>query len=145
MRGLARSIGATVAIALLLAAVAGGAGEIVLGARQFAGRFGEGWGTARPTRIFNGGDPSGLVTHIHWISWGGAAATGYGLTSLFRPHGGYYRRPARIELRAHALGACTPHGPHAYTRLSFRVPTRPGGPLGRRWIPWASAGGSICR
>lgn len=47
---------------------------------QLAGLFahGAGFGHVKPARIFNGGDPTGLVTHIVWGSWGGthAAATG---------------------------------------------------------------------
>jgi hypothetical protein len=48
-----------------------------------------GWGTAKPARIFNGGDPSGLVTHIRWASWGGSTANGHGLNWIFKPGGGY--------------------------------------------------------
>jgi len=115
----------------------------VLGARAFAAPHGEGWATARPARIFNGGDPSGLVTRIHWTSWGGTSAVGYGLNPIFKPQGGYYSRPAQIELRAHALGKCSPQGPRAYTQLSFRVPSYPGGPLGA-WMLWSGAR-TICR
>jgi hypothetical protein len=45
----------------------------------------------RPHKLFNGGDPSGLVTHIHWVSWGGKTAIGYGLNPIFKPGGGYNR------------------------------------------------------
>jgi len=57
----------------------GGAGSIgpaspvpVLG--RLAGVFaqGTGFGRARPRKIFNGGDPTGLVTKVSWQSWGGA-------------------------------------------------------------------------
>lgn len=41
----------------------------------------EGYGSARPTTISNGGDPTGIVTNVSWQSWGGpealATATGY--------------------------------------------------------------------
>jgi hypothetical protein len=37
-----------------------------------------GYGTVRPTRIFNGGDPTGEVTHIHWADWGSSQAIGEG-------------------------------------------------------------------
>ena len=33
---------------------------------------GTGFGRARPRKIFNGGDPTGLVTKVSWQSWGGA-------------------------------------------------------------------------
>ena len=56
--------------------------------------------------IFNGGDPSGEVSEIHWQSWGGPIAIGYGRNPIFRPSGGYYRKLARVELRATKLGKC---------------------------------------
>ena len=127
---------------MTLASAAAGDAPVVLGSRAFAAPHGEGWGAARPARIFNGGDPSGLVTHIRWSSWGAASATGYGETFIFKPRGGYYDEPARIELRAHGLGSCSPSGPPAYTELSVRVPAHPGGPLGP-WMSWSGAR-SIC-
>ena len=106
------------------------ASTVVLGSAVFAGSMGEGWGTSRPARIFNGGDPSGLVKEIHWVSWGGKTAIGYGLNFIFKPHGGYYSEPVIIELRASGLGRCTPSGPPAYSHLSVRSPERPEGHLG---------------
>jgi hypothetical protein len=108
----------------------------VLGAKDFAGPDGEGWGTARPATIFNGGDPSGLVSDIHWRSWGGAQAIGWGKNSIFKPGGGYYRKQVAIELKAAALGQCGSR--RAYTHLAFRVPKRPGGRLGP-WRSWSGA------
>ena len=94
-----------------------------------------GWGTPHPSEIFNGGDPSGLVTHIHWSGWGGASASGHGLNAIFRPNGGYYDKLVTIDLRAYDKGRCTSHGPLAYRRLSVREPSRPGGPVGP-WQAW---------
>jgi RNA polymerase sigma factor (sigma-70 family) len=37
-----------------------------------------GYGTIRPALINNGGDPTGIVTNVHWQSWGGTQATGTG-------------------------------------------------------------------
>jgi hypothetical protein len=45
---------------------------------------GKGFGQVRPAEVFNGGDPTGLVTGITWQSWGGATATGTG-TGAFDP------------------------------------------------------------
>jgi hypothetical protein len=47
---------------------------------RLAGVFssGAGFGQVKPSRIFNGGDPTGLLTRITWQSWGGATATGTG-------------------------------------------------------------------
>jgi hypothetical protein len=118
---------------------AGASGPVVLGAPAFAPN-GTGWGKAHPSEIFNGGDPSGLVTDIHWRTWGGPTAIGFGRNAIFKPGGGYYRKQVRIKLRAESLGNCG--GRRAYTRLSVRVPARPGGPL-RPWRSWAGAG-TIC-
>jgi hypothetical protein len=122
--------------------LASGGSNVVLGSAAFAGRYGEGWGTSKPAKIFNGGDPSGLVTHIHWTSWDSSSAIGYGLNAIFKPHGGYYSQLAHIELRAHVLGKCSASGPRAYTQLSVRAPSYPGGPLGG-WMLWSGAK-SIC-
>jgi hypothetical protein len=105
--------------------------------------YGEGWGSARPTKIFNGGDPSGLVTNIRWQSWGGTEAFGVGKNSIFKPGGGYYPDLVTIELRASDLGRCPQGGQIAYRRLYFRVPSVPGGPLGP-WTGWSGSDGDIC-
>ncbi len=113
----------------------------MLGSKSFEPK-GAGWGKVEPSTIFNGGDPSGLVTHIHWTSWGDSVATGRGLSSIFKPHGGYYPDLVTIELHASDLGHCTAGGPLAYRRLSFRVPAHPGGKLGP-WMLWSGAS-TIC-
>jgi hypothetical protein len=117
------------------------AGAVVLGSKGFATR-GAGWGDAHPSRIFNGGDPSGLVTHIHWTGWGDSLASGRGLSSIYEPRGGYYPQLVTIELQASNLGHCTAGGPLAYRRLSIRVPSHPGGRLGP-WMQWSGAS-TIC-
>lgn len=38
----------------------------------------QGYGQRRPSKIFNGGDPSGMVTDIRWQDWGAAKAIGEG-------------------------------------------------------------------
>lgn len=47
---------------------------------QLAGVFsqGKGFGKVRPSQIYNGGDPTGLVKQVVWKSWGGARAFGTG-------------------------------------------------------------------
>jgi hypothetical protein len=129
------------ALAAILAASAGAAANPVLGAKSFAAPHGEGFGTAEPSTIFNGGDPSGDVTKIHWTGWGNPTAIGHGLNPIFKPHGGYYRKPAKIELRATDLGKCGNQA--AYTRLEVRVPKHPGGKLGK-WLLWSGAK-TICK
>lgn len=136
---------AAVAAALLMVAVSRAAspGTVVLGSSAYAGPTGAGWGKAHPSEIFNGGDPSGLVTHIRWTNWGGAVASGQGLNAITKPNGGYYGKLVTIELRAYDKGRCTAQGPVAYRRLSAREPSRPGGPFG----PWQAWSGSktLCR
>lgn len=129
------------ALAAVVVASAGAATNPVLGAKAFAAPDGEGFGTAEPSTIFNGGDPSGQVTKIHWTGWGNPTAIGYGLNPIFKPHGGYYRKPAQIELRATDLGMCGSQS--AYTKLEARVPKHPGGKLGK-WFSWAGAK-TICK
>ena len=55
---------------------------------QLAGDFaqGQGLGQVKPGKIFNGGDPSGLVTNVVWSSWGGAQATATGTAEYVGPN-----------------------------------------------------------
>ena len=118
------------------------AATVVLGSASHA-FHGEGWGRAHPATIFNGGDPSGLVTHITWRHWGAQVSTGRGLNAIFKPGGGYYPRQVWIRLKAERVGRCTATGPLAYERLLIRAPSRPGGPLGS-WVGWGGGVGSVC-
>lgn len=93
---------------------------VVLGAASFA-PSGDGFGTAQPAGIFNGGDPSGHVSQIHWTGWGSATAVGTGMSSIFKPQGGYYPQLVPVRLRADQLASCTPGGPPAYTHLGARA------------------------
>jgi hypothetical protein len=113
--------------------------DVVLGSKDFA-THGWGWGSAHPNSIFNGGDPSGLVKHIRWKQWGEEVAIGFGLNALFKPSGGYYRRLARVKLRASRIRRC--RGRRAYTKLMIRFPRHPGGRLGP-WRLWSGVD-SIC-
>ena len=145
----ASSSGARIGVALVLAALcaciaagsAGAAANPVLGSKGFTGPAGQGFGTAEPSKIFNGGDPSGDVTKIHWTGWGNPTAIGIGLDPIFKPGGGYYDKPAKIELRATDLGKCGARA--AYTHLEARLPKHPGGKLGK-WFSWSGAK-TICK
>jgi hypothetical protein len=55
---------------------------------QLAGVFaqGQGFGQVEPSTIFNGGDPTGLVTNVVWTSWGGAQATAAGTAEYVAPN-----------------------------------------------------------
>jgi hypothetical protein len=106
----------------------------VLGSKSFAEPYGAGFGHVEPEAIFNGGDPSGEVSKIHWTGWGNPSAIGTGVNPIFKPGGGYFRKRAKVELRATELGKCGAKA--AYTRLEIRAPKHPGGKLGK-WMLWS--------
>jgi hypothetical protein len=141
-------IGVAVA-GVMLFATAASAGAVehaahpttVIGAKRFDAPYGAGWGHAHPHELFNGGDPSGLISHITWKHWGAHRAYGRGRNAIFRPKGGYYPGTVRIELRAQGLGHCGSH--RAYTRLFAREPRKPGGKLGK-WYSWTAPGHNLC-
>jgi len=80
-------VGAVLSGLVLLAAcgASGAPGALPLG--RLTGTFsaGQGFGRVEPSRIFNGGDPTGLVSHIAWTSWGGATAVGTGISDYVGP------------------------------------------------------------
>jgi hypothetical protein len=115
---------------------------VVLGSRRFYAPGSRGFGTARPRTIYNGGVPSGLVSRITWTGWGSSQAFGRGLTSIYKPGGGYYRQRVTIRLRAYSVGTCPAEPQLAYRRLAYRVPSRPGAPL-QGWRYW-SGRSEIC-
>jgi hypothetical protein len=118
--------------------------RVVLGSRHFGiSVYAQGWGSERPAIIYNGGDPSGMISSVRWDTWGGRIARGRGKTSIFAPTGGYYPTLVRIQLRASSVGRCDPRGPLAYLALDFRVPDHPGGKLGR-WQSWTRSA-TLCR
>jgi hypothetical protein len=139
-----RLILATLFVALLVGSQSGAVARVktlpLLGSSAFYAPHAKGFGTAHPSTISNGGDASGVVTEIVWKDWGGETAIGYGLNSIFKPNGGYYPRPVRIELRARHLGRCAGH--LVYRQLRVRLPAKPGGPLGK-WFLWSGAK-SLC-
>ena len=143
-RGRATATGAlAVAVVVLLCSAAGGAAgaKLVLGSKQFEAPYGEGWGTAEPEHLFKGGGATGYIDEIHWRSWGGATAIGWGKTVLLKPGGGFYDRPGVVKLRAEDIGECG--GRRAYRHLSVRRPSRPGGRLGR-WRSWIPRAENLC-
>jgi hypothetical protein len=123
--------------AVLAAAAPAQAADIVLGSPAYV-PMGEGFGTAHPMTIFNGGAPSGRVDHIAWRHWGSPTATGRGRAPLYAPQGGYFAALARVPMRATGVGHCPGDTAAAYTLLLIRVPPWPGGPLGR-WLKWSGS------
>ena len=55
---------------------------------QLAGIFvgGKGFGEVKASEFYNGGDPTGLVQHIVWKSWGGPKAVGTGVSEYVAPN-----------------------------------------------------------
>jgi hypothetical protein len=112
-----------------------GHSRVALGGRtSFAAGYSAGWGTAEPSFIDNGGDPSGRVTKIRWQNWGLSRATGDGLIAVPSIKVKSYVL-MRAELRASRIGHCTPGGPRAYTLLQIRTAPRPSGKFSK-WELW---------
>jgi hypothetical protein len=88
-----------------------------------AGDFahGAGFGQIRPARIFNGGDPTGLLTHVVWKSWGGARAVGTGTTDYVGPGQSVASgTQERATVEAFRLGTC--HGKLMYRAVVWYFP-----------------------
>jgi hypothetical protein len=115
----------------------------VIGIHKSFGVSSAGWGHARPKVLFNGGDPSGDITSIHWTSWGGHTAHGRGKNAIFKPSGGYYNKHVTIRLRATDLGTCQSSGKRAYRHLYVSELARPGGAFGP-WRIWTSYHRNLC-
>jgi hypothetical protein len=76
---------------------------------RLAGVFasGSGFGSVRPARVFNGGDPTGLVSGITWASWGGTSATGTGTSEWVGPGQSVASgRAEPVTIVAFDLGPC---------------------------------------
>jgi hypothetical protein len=76
---------------------------------QLAGVFapGQGFGQVEPAKIFNGGDPTGLVTHITWQSWGSRRAIGSGTAEYVGPNQSVATgKPKPATVVAFHLGTC---------------------------------------
>jgi hypothetical protein len=115
-----------------------------IGIRHSFGQDSAGWGRRRPKELFNGGDPSGLISSIGWSSWGGRVASGHGKNAVFKPSGGYYGHLVTIRLRAKDPGPCGASGRIAYHHLYVSSPSRPGGKFGK-WQIWTSYHRDLCK
>jgi len=119
MRSAARiAIVACLAITVL-ARVAGAAAEPILAGPWSPDQ--EGYGHVKPARIFNGGDPTGLVTHIHWLTWGQSKAIGTGTAEWVGPHQDVAEgTPQRTRIVLFQLGSCK--GRRAYDAIEWYFP-----------------------
>jgi hypothetical protein len=81
----------------------------------------EGFGSARPAIISFGGDPTSVVSDIHWQSWGGAQAVGDGMSTWVWPGTCTgCNRPSQARVVAFDLGRC--NGMVSYLRLEWYFP-----------------------
>jgi len=81
----------------------------------------EGYGHTKPSTVSSGGDPTGIVRHVHWTSWGGTQAVGSGISDYVGPHqtvAGGKEEKARIV--AFEPGMC--HGRSAYNAIEWYFP-----------------------
>jgi hypothetical protein len=85
------------------------------------GPYQKGYGDAKPSTIFNGNDPTGEVTHIHWTNWGAQKAIGTGIgfyvpasVSVVEGH------TAPVKVVVWNLGIC--HGKRAYRNIEWYFP-----------------------
>jgi hypothetical protein len=80
----------------------------------------EGFGQVRPKVVFNGGDPTGLVTSITWHDWGQPQAVGTGRAEYVAPNQSVAQgtlEQARIV--AFDLGMCNGHYMYAAVEWYF--------------------------
>jgi hypothetical protein len=81
----------------------------------------KGFGTVKPGTVFNGGDPSGLVEHITWTTWGGPRASGSGKADWVGT--GQDVAEGKFEavtIVAFDLGTC--HGKRMYQAVEWYFP-----------------------
>jgi hypothetical protein len=86
------------------------------------GPYQEGYGEPHPTRIFNGGDPTGLVRDIRWQGWGNSTAIGYGISTYVWPGTGVAANgpvPGARVVAFH-LGSC--RGRPSYNAVEWYFP-----------------------
>jgi hypothetical protein len=124
MRGGGRWLG--VAVVLICAGCASSPGQqqaAVPALGHPAGLFahGEGFGQVRPPKIFNGGDPTGLVSHITWRSWGGARASGTGMSDYVGP-GQSVATGTQQPVTVVAFNRGTCHGTYMYRAVEWYFP-----------------------
>jgi hypothetical protein len=82
---------------------------------------GAGFGHIKPKTIYQGGDPTGLLCTIHWLSWGGPMAVGTGTGWYINSHQAVSQgKPAPAVVVLYHLGVW--HGRRAYKRWTWYFP-----------------------
>ncbi|WP_051942631.1 hypothetical protein [Streptacidiphilus rugosus] len=83
----------------------------------------QGYGLARPSGLDNHGDPTGIVDHLRWSSWGGATARGTGTAEYVAPNQSVAQgTETQATVVAFDLGTC--HGKPAYRALEWYFPAK---------------------
>jgi len=81
----------------------------------------KGFGQVKPREIFYGGDPTGLVCRIRWVSWGGPIARGFGTGLYVNSHQSVAQGHLAVAIVvASKLG--TWKGRPAYDKLTWSFP-----------------------
>ena len=81
----------------------------------------QGYGKARPAGLSSNGDPTGIVYHLTWSSWGGATATGTGIAEYLAPGQSVAQgSPEHATVVAFDLGTC--NGTAAYRAIEWYFP-----------------------
>jgi hypothetical protein len=114
--------------ALALSPGGAAAGDVAVAARQ-APRLGRPWapdqsgyGKVRPAHIFNGGDPTGIVEHIHWTGWGSSRAIGEGDGEYVWPGTSVAGNPLTSGARVVAFHLGTCRGHPSYNAIEWYFP-----------------------
>jgi len=85
----------------------------------------KGYGTVRPSTVYNGGDPTGLVEHINWLEWGGPNAIGSGFSVYVAPNQSVAQGTLqRATIIAFDRGTCGGHP--AYLAVEWYFPQHGG-------------------
>jgi hypothetical protein len=81
-----------------------------------------GYGTVRPSEVFNGGDGHGEIWNITWSSWGGAQVTGTGTAGYADPgEVNADEKPTPVVIVAWDLGPC--NGKQVYRAVDWYFPS----------------------
>jgi hypothetical protein len=81
-----------------------------------------GYGKVRPSHIFNGGDPTGDVEHVHWTGWGGSQAIGEGDAEYDWPGTSVASNSATSGARVVAFHLGTCRGHPSYNAIEWYFP-----------------------
>lgn len=81
-----------------------------------------GFGRVRPRTIFLGGDPTGLVEHIHWSHWGASQAVGAGDAEYDWPGTAVAANPIAPGAHIVAFDLRTCRGHRSYNALEWYFP-----------------------